>query len=303
MRRISRCSATKTKTATDKANEMRNILLSFLFFFMGLATAMAQTYEQFVEAALSAASHDSLPEAEVLFRKALKASPSDYRNALVFNNLGKVQEQLYWQNPKSMQKATDALESYTMALSFAPEAVPLLTSRADLYMRLEQYAKAIADLTTILDVAPNRTDIRNRRAYCYAECHRLDEARNDYQRVVDEDSQNRIARLGLALLSQQAGRLAEAIERISQLIGEEQTDAELLSIRSSMYAENHQPELAILDLNRVIELVPDHANYWLARVYLHKSQGSLRQALADFEQAISLGIPRASLRQELKECR
>lgn len=263
----------------------------------------AQTYEQYIEAALSAAEHDSLARAETLFKQALKASPKDYRNALVFNNLGKIQEQQYWQNPKSMQKATEALESYTMALSFAPESVPLLTSRANLYMRLEQYGKAAIDLTTILDVAPDQLEARNHRAYCYAQTRHLDEARVDYQRGLERDPDNRMARLGMAMLSQQAGRLPDAIERISQLIGEAQDDAELLSIRSGMYAENNQPELAIMDLDHAILLAPDNTNYWLARAYLHKSLGNRRQALTDFEQAIALGIPRSSLRQELKECR
>lgn len=282
---------------------MKNILLSFLLFFIGFATAMGQTYEQCVEAALAAAEHDSLARAESLFKQALKTSPKDYRNALVFNNLGKIQERIFWQNTQKTQKATEAIESYTMALSFAPEAVPLLTSRADLYMRLGQYGKATIDLTTILDVAPDHIEARNHRAYCYAQSRRYDEARVDYQRVLERDVQNRMARLGLAMLSQQTGHLSDAIERISQLIGEGASDAELLSIRSGMYAENRQPELAIIDLDRAIQLAPDNTNYWLARAYLHKSQGNRRQALADFEQAIALGIPRSSLRQELKECK
>ena len=278
---------------------------SFVIFFLFLynIVATAQTYEQYIERALSAASHDSLSVAESLFKQALKVSPTDYRNALVFNNLGKIQERLYWQDTQQTQKANDALEYYTMALSFAPEAVPLLTSRADLYIRLEQYGKAIIDLTTLLDVAPDHLDARNQRAYCYAQSRRLDEARTDYERVLQRDADNRMARLGMAMLAQQAGKLSEAIERISQLIEQESDRAEYFSIRSGMYAENHQPELAVIDLDRALDLDPSNTDCLLARAYLHKQQGNRRQALADFEQAITLGIPRASLRQELKECR
>ena len=303
MRHTSPCLATRTKTAIDQVSKMMRHIFILIFSLLCCCSISAQTYEQYIECALLAAEHDSLPKAESLFKQALKASPKDYRNALVFNNLGKIQEQQYWQNPQSTQKATEALESYTMALSFAPESVPLLTSRANLYMRLEQYGKAAIDLTTILDVAPDQLEARNHRAYCYAQTRHLDEARVDYQRVLEHDADNRMARLGMAMLSQQAGRLPDAIERISQLIGETQEDAELLSIRSGMYAENHQPELAIMDLDRAILLAPDNTNYWLARAYLHKSLGNRRQALTDFEKAIALGVPRSSLRQELKECR
>ena len=54
----------------------------------------AQTYEQTVRQALSAAEHDSLDQAEELFRQALKISPGDHRNALVYQYIGQVIETL-----------------------------------------------------------------------------------------------------------------------------------------------------------------------------------------------------------------
>jgi Tfp pilus assembly protein PilF len=67
-----------------------------------------------------------------------------------------------------------------------------------------------------------------------------------------------------------------------------------------MYAENKQFELAIMDLDKAVELEPENQNYYLARAYLHKEQGNKRKALADFEAAIKNGVPRASLEEELK---
>ena len=263
----------------------------------------AQSYEQCIEQALAAAEQDSLERSEALFRQALKLSPTDYRNTLVFNNLGKIQERMYWQNTQDVGKANDALNSYTMALSMNPEAVPLLLSRALFNIRLEQYARAVMDLTTVLDVNPTHLEARNYRAHCYLELHRYDEARNDYNRVLEADPSNELARLGLAMISQQTYHLNDAIERMSQLIEGNSTRADYYSIRSSMYSENRQPELAVMDLDRALLLEPDNTNYLLARAYLHKEMGDKRRARSDFEQAVALGVPQASLRQELKECR
>ena len=115
---------------------MKRFLYIFFLFLFVLSTH-AQTYEQWVERGIKAAEADSLTEAVTYFKKALKANPKDYRNALVFTNMGKVQETMYWQNTQEKQNASDAIESYTMALGFAPEAVPMLEARGKLYLRLE----------------------------------------------------------------------------------------------------------------------------------------------------------------------
>ena len=76
---------------------MKRFLYTF-FLFLFVLSASAQTYEQWVERGIKAAEADSLTEAVNYFKKALKLKPKDYRNALVFNNMGKVQESMYWQD-------------------------------------------------------------------------------------------------------------------------------------------------------------------------------------------------------------
>ena len=278
---------------------MKRFLYIF-FLFLFVLSAHAQSYEQCVERGIKAAEADSLTEAVNYFKKALKVNPKDYRNALVFTNMGKVQETMYWQNTQEKQNASDAIESYTMALSFAPEAVPMLEARGKLYLRLGNYGKALMDFTTILDVDPHHKEARNYRAFCYSQRHEYLEARTDYLRVLEEDATNYSAQLGLALLCQNTNKMTEALERITLMVEGHPDKAELYSVRAGMYAENKQPELAIMDLDKAVDLEPENQNYYLARAYLHKEQGNKRKALADFEAAIKNGVPRASLEEELK---
>ena len=65
------------------------------FLFLFVLSASAQTYEQWVERGIKAAEADSLTEAVNYFKKALKLNPKDYRNALVFTNMGKISDQCF----------------------------------------------------------------------------------------------------------------------------------------------------------------------------------------------------------------
>ena len=310
------------KTDTDRNSKRWHahaaqwaLLLAGLFV---AASVQAQSYEQLVERGLQAAQADSLAEAESLFQQALRLQPSDYRNALLYTDLGRVQEALYWQDTHNGRKADEALESYSLAIGLAPEAVPMLMARATFRLRLGIYDKAILDLTRVLTVNEQHLAALNYRAYCHGQLRSYGEARQDYERVLSLDEDNYEAQLGLAILEQQTGHLNAGIERMTQLIEsslrlraesspldlpEESASGELYSVRAGMYAENHQPELALLDLDTAVEREPANVNYILARAYLHQQQGNKRLALKDFEQAIALGIPPASLSEELKACK
>ena len=278
------------------------LLLACLLALTPLA-APAQSYEELVERGQEAAQADSLVLAESLFKQALKLSPNDHRNALLYTDLGRVQEALYWQDTHDGRRADQALESYSLAIDRAPEAVPMLMARAAFYLKLGQWAKAIRDFTRVLAVNEQHIPALNYRAYCYARQQAYDLARKGYEQVLALDENNYQATLGLAILEQQTGHIARGIERMTQLIEAGETRAETYSVRAGMYAENHQPELALLDLDLAVDQEPQNVNYVLARAYLHQQQGNKRLALKDFEQAIALGIPPASLSDELKACR
>lgn len=270
---------------------------------MATSVLYAQTYEQWMERGLQAAEQDSLEQAEKCFKQALESSPNDYRNALVLSNLGKVQEMMYWRDTQQTRLADNALQSYSLALGMAPESVPLLMSRAKFYLALGMTGKARLDLTNVLDIDSRHLEARALRAYANCQERRFDEAKMDYERVLEQEPLDEKARLGMAVLCQETGKLAEAIERMTQLVETVTDHAEYYSMRAAMYAENHQPELALLDQDKAVSLQPGNTDFLLSRAYLHKQQGNKRLALADFERAIALGVPRASLKKELKECK
>lgn len=289
---------------------MKPLLPVLLLALTPLLPLRAQsTYEEWVERGLALAQKDSLRAAEQAFKEALKLSPADYRNALLFTNLGRVQEALYWQAPDSLparrreQMASAAIENYSLAIGLSPDGVPMLAARAQMYLRMQLWEKAVSDFSRIVDLRPDNIVARNYRAYAYMQLRRFDEAHVDYERILQRDAQNYDARLGLALTEQRMGHRDRAIELLSSLMESCPDSVQLYSVRASIYAENQQPELALLDLDHAIEADADNSNYLLARAYLYLEQGNRLRARADFRRAIERGVPEAALRKELEECR
>jgi tetratricopeptide (TPR) repeat protein len=130
-----------------------------LFFcvltIVGILNANGQSYYDLSEKGVSCFEKDSLEQAENYFRQALKLDPTNAHNALLFSNLGMVQQK--------MNKHAEAVESYSYALNFAPIAVPILLNRASAYMNIGQNDNAYLDYCQVLDVDKyNRPEVKVR---------------------------------------------------------------------------------------------------------------------------------------------
>ena len=271
------------------------VLFIFTFHFSFLDSAQAQTYDEWVERGIQAAEQDSLVEAERCFKQALKLQPNDIHNALLYANLAKVQA--------AQGQSMKAIETYGLALNLTPLNVPILKARGDLYFQLGNYKKAAIDYGNILDVDAKNVEALQGCAYIYQQRKDYLKAKECYERLLSIEPENYTALLGVCILFQNAGKPQEALTRLSVLIDKYPMRAELYSVRAEIEAEEKQLELAIVDLDKAIELEPDNQNMILTRAYIHLGLKNHRQAKHDFERAIQLGVPRSQLKQELKECK
>lgn len=255
----------------------------------------SKKYEELIEKALQAANEKRWDSSEKLFREALKTSPNDYRNSLVYADLGKVME--------AKGENIKALESYTLSLNIAPEAIPILLLRANLYLSLGNHDKSFIDYSKIVELNHENTEALLGRAYIYMQRRQYADARLDYERVISIIPDNYMAQLGIVVSCHKMQNRNEALTRLSLMTDKYPDKAELYSIRADIEMEANAIELAIIDMNKAIELEPKNTNYILTRGYIHLKNGNKRLARNDFEQAISMGIPRSQLKEELKECK
>ena len=280
---------------TNIALHIRILFLLIGIWCLTILPSCAQTYEACIEKGLAAAEKKQYDEAINCFRQALKLAPGDIRNALTYANIA--QMQITKGEPRK------AIDSYDLALAVAPQNLPILKAQADLCLSIGHLSKALLSYTKILDITPNDTLALLNRAYIYQQQRNYPSAKTDYEQLLTLSPDNYAALLGVAILFQNANKPQEAIQRLTLLIDRYPNKAELYSIRAEIEAEAHQPELALIDLDKAIAIEPDNKNLLLTRGYLHLHEGHKHQARQDFEQAIQLGVPQGQLKEELKQCR
>lgn len=259
-----------------------------------MANADSTTYDTTVEKGIAVAKESRLSEAERLFGKALELSPEDHRNALVYMNLGSVQE--------SQGNNKGAIDSYSAAIRQYPDNTVFISTRASLYLRLKNYKMAISDYTTVIGLNPSDTEAYAYRGYAYSKTRELDKAKADFKTVTEKDPNNFMAAFSSAVVERMMGHDSEALTLLTLLIERFPDKAAPYVIKAEMESEKGLKELAIIDFSNAIKIEPNK-DYYLqrARLYLELQQKHL--ARQDFEKAIEWGVPRQLLADELKKCR
>ena len=207
---------------------MKKLFLSFLLCGgIGVSPAFSQTYEELSERAATATEQDSLTQAEGYIRQALKLEPANPHNALLFSNLGIIQQR--------RQQYEQALESYTLALNIAPRAVPVLLNRAALYLELGKEDLARIDYSLVLDMDKDNQEALLMGAYAYMQQRNYKSARADYEHLLKIVPQSYNGQLGLAMLEQKEKKYEAALSILnSMLAGKEVSSAVLTASQTAV---------------------------------------------------------------------
>ena len=268
---------------------MKKIQILIFILFCALTRSYAQSYNEIVERAMKYTFTDSLEQAEQLFREALKMDPNNARNALLFSNLGTVL--------KRMGRTDEAIDAYTMALNITPYSTAMLLNRGTLYLDKGLDSKAYVDFCNVI------IEARLYRAYIYMQRREYTEARIDYNVIVGKEPSHKAARIGLAMLDQLEGKLSAARDKLNLLIGEFTDDPSLLIMRANLDLERGYPEAAVLDLEEALRLNPKDAETTVQLGDVYLSLKDKDKALKAYEKAITLGIPRPVLMEQMKKCK
>lgn len=257
--------------------------------------AAAQTYQELAERAFRSVEKDSLDQAVTLFHQALKAEPGNAFNAELFAGLGEIY--------RRQNRRQEAIEQYTLSLNLRPRSVSTLLARAGVYMEMGDERHAYTDYCDVLDLDKDNREALFFRAYINMEQRDYKAARVDYERLLLLDANHFNARLGLAVLNQKEGRLKEANDQLSTLITAHPQEASLYAARADVEKDQEAYDLALLDMEVAIRLQPTYAQHYIIRAAIYVKLGKKKQARADLERAVELGVLRASLKDFMKENR
>ena len=126
------------------------------------------------------------------------------------------------------------------------------------------------------------------------------DARNDYQSLLEAVPGDKTARIGMAMVNQKLQRYRESLEEFNRLIMDYPQDVSLLKARAELEFEMNTLELALLDLESAVKLAPNDAEIYVMCGDIYIAQGRNREAYRAFEKAIELGVPRPELQERLK---
>ncbi len=252
----------------------------------------AQSYDDLITRAMDAVEKDSLYQAENLFKQALKLEPSNMRNALLFSNLGTVQ--------RRMGKNKEALESYSLALNLTPYSVTMLLNRGSLYLDMDHLDKAYLDYCNVIDLDAKNVEALQFRAYIYMRRRQYQDAKNDFQRLLENAPDHKAARIGMAMVNQKLQHYRESLEELNRLVVDYPKDASMLKARAELEIEMNSLEMALLDLESAAKLDPDDVEIYVMCGEIYLAQERKREAYRAFEKAIELGVPRPQLEDRLK---
>lgn len=184
-----------------------------------------------------------------------KSAQADFKQAL--KNRKRDHEYLFLQSKAlyGQKKFKQAAEHLTRAIEYSGGKPQYYLFRAQVYAQLEEISSALEDTKYYLLFYPNDLE----------------------------------AATMMAHYSVRAGKSIEALLRLGRLIKDNPDNAQNYYLRAKIYMETQKWGVALIDLNRALELNSTHADYLLNRGICHINLGNKKEACADWELAIKRG--------------
>jgi tetratricopeptide (TPR) repeat protein len=269
-------------------------IITFLMLCLSLSLT-AQENKSLIDRALQMVQKDSLPQAEKLYKEAIKASKNEKDNVKLYCSMALIQRQ--------MRHFPDAADSYTYALKSEPQSVSILLKRGAIYIAQGLNSTALADYNAALNLQPDNQEALTVRAYILLKRGEYTKARDDYNHLRLLDSNNFDARFGLALLAQKNKDFRSAMEQLNTLISEYENNSALYLARANVEMDITHPDLALIDVERAIALDPNVPEAFLLRGDIHLRLRKKALAKQDYLRALKEGASQTEVRPRLQKCK
>ncbi|SFG11639.1 hypothetical protein SAMN05216383_105119 [Prevotella sp. KH2C16] len=196
---------------------------------------------------------------------------------------------------QSEYNALDSLGKARKALALHPDSLDLRLQKAAWNLELQQWNEAKNEYDYVLNISPKNVAGLYYRAYVNEKLHRYSFARLDYESLLTLIPRNFEAQLGLALLNQKDLHYTEAYDQINNLIQQYPDSAIAYAARGGMEKERGMLDLAAFDYSEAIKR--DHANldYRLSYIDLLITLGREEEAREELSLLDKLGVARMNL--------
>lgn len=209
-------------------------------------------------------------EAVACFQKATEQSSTEQEKTYAFANLAYSQQMC-----GELQKA---LKSYSSAIGDDCNKIALMLQRANILLQMDSLDRALEDYNAIISKEPSNTSALFFRASIYSEMKRYEEAKADYIKLLALEPDNDNVKLGLAMLYKNENKLNESHTLLTLLIEDNPQTAGYYIARSNVERLMGHTELALLDVEKAIELEPENGNHYTLQNILLERLGKKEAA-------------------------
>lgn len=245
------------------------ITLSILLFILTL-TAVSQDYRTLCNNGIKHIADRNYKEATKCFIKATELSNSEQEKTYAYANLAYSQQMC--------GELDNALSSYNKAIGDDKDKIALMLQRANILLQLDSLELALDDYNHILSQEPANSSALFFRATIYTEMDKYDKAKQDYIKILSLEPNNNNVKLGLAMLYKKERKYNESLTLLTLLIEDNPKMAEFYIARSNVERLMGQTELALMDVEKAIELEPENGNHYILQGILLERLGKKEAA-------------------------
>lgn len=228
-------------------------------------TAVSQNFAELCNEGIKQITNKNYEKAQLLFAEAAATGTTNEEKAYAHANLAYSQQMC--------GDLVNALRNYNSAISHDSTEIALFLQRANIYLRLDSTEKALKDYNRILEKEPYNSGALYIRAGIHAGAGNLDAAKRDYKALLAMDPDNANARLGFAMLYQKEKKYNECLMLLGLLIEESPGNSALYIARSNVEREMGYRELALMDVEKAINIEPGNAGYYKLQAILLEECG------------------------------
>jgi tetratricopeptide (TPR) repeat protein len=199
------------------------------------------------------------------------------------------------------QTLTQQLDSLKREIDLHPESTDLRLKKAAVNIELAQWDYAVEEYDRVLRLDPHNLAALFYRAYCHTSLRRYPLARQDYETLLRQQPRHLEARLGLATVCEKSGRHTEAFDHYNLLVQQFPDSAICYAARAAYETSSRQYDAALYDWDQAITLQPQNADYVVSKVDVLLTLQRQEEARKTLNEALHRGIPRGILLEWFKK--
>ncbi len=211
---------------------------------------------------------------------------ADYSEALRLNPLADIYQgrAQVWDSANHYEQA---ILDYSEDLKRHPQNVKSLQARGTCYLNLSDHAKAEADLTSAIEMAPSDHNYMARSAL-WLDQTQYDKALTDVNAALEINPELEQALVSRAKIRLRLNDIPAATEELTNAIQLNPNSSQLLFARGKLWSHQHQYEKAITDFYDALKFDRNNKTYLLHRARAWHGRGNYRNAVTDYNTVLHL---------------